>query len=61
MTPLPVLSRTIDRVTGAAALVVLVVAAVLPGALPPWQAWLVLPVVVLAGRKQLELPTASTQ
>ena len=61
MTPLPVLSRTLDRLTGAAALVVLVVAAALPGSLPPAQAWLALPVVVLAGRKQLELPTVSSQ
>ena len=61
VTALPVLSRTVDRATGAVALVVLVVAACLPDALPPWQAWLVLPAVVLAGRKQLELPTASSQ
>ncbi len=61
MTTLPVLSRLVDRVTGAAGLLVLVVAVSLPDAVPPWQAWLAVPVVVLAGRKPLVLPTASSQ
>ena len=61
VTPLPVLSRTRRQDDRRCRLLVLVVAAAMPGSLPPWQAWLALPVVVLAGRKQLELPTASSQ
>ena len=55
------LRRLVDRGTGASGLLVLAVVAALPGSVPPWQAWLVLPAVVLAGRKPLELPTATSQ
>ena len=58
MTALPALSRAVDRGTGLAGLLVLAVAVAGPGAAPPWQAWLALPVIVLAGHRPLVLPTA---
>ena len=61
MHDLPALSRWLDRATGLAGLLALGVALAQPGSLPGWQAWLALPVIVLAGRRPLELPTTTAE
>jgi len=61
VTTVPPLSRLLDRATGVAGLLVLGAAAALPGSLPPLFAWLALPVVVVAGRRPLQMPTTSNQ
>ena len=61
MHDLPALSRRLDRATGLLGLLVLAGALAQPGSLPGWQAWLALPVIVLAGRRPLELPTTTSE
>ena len=58
---MPRASTVLDRTTGLAALVAVAAVVALPGWVPPWQGWLVLPLVALAGRYPLSLPTSSAE